>query len=291
MKISHIKIILVFIFLPSYVFTQSTEDIWKKSIQDSFVTKNIVYKKISDVNLQLQILYPNIERKTYPVIIFFFGGGWTNGSPEQFRQQARYFTERGFISILTDYRTQSKNNTTPFDAVRDAKSAIRYLRQHAMELQIDSGHIVASGGSAGGHLAAAADLTYLDEAGEDMTVSSRPNALILFNPVFDNGPSGYGYERIGEKYQVISPLHNIRAAAAPTIVFLGTKDVHVPVATAELYKHRMEAAGNRCDLFLYEDQKHGFFNYRPNTSNKYFFITLKEADAFLSSLGYIKPQQ
>lgn len=246
---------------------------------------DLVYKQINSTTLHLYIINPSNfnTRKTYPVFIFFYGGGWVNGDINQFERQAKYFASRGLVTVLADYRTAKKNNTTPFEAVRDAKSAIRYLRIHADSLHINPAKIIAGGGSAGAHLAAAADLTQLEDKGENLQISSRPNALVLYNPVFDNGPDGYGYERIGNRYPEISPLHNIKAGAAPTIVFLGTKDKLVPVATAELYKKKMKEAGNRCDLFTYQDQQHGFFN-----SEAYFYKTVKEADIFLTSLGYLK---
>ena len=76
-------------------------------------------------------------------------------------------------------------------------------------------------------------------------------------------------------------MHNIDADTPPTVVFLGTKDRLVPVATAERYKQLMEAAGGRCDLHLYEGQKHAFFNRAK------FYETLLETDRFLTSLGYL----
>ncbi|EOR93535.1 lipase, putative esterase [Arcticibacter svalbardensis MN12-7] len=127
------------------------------------------------------------------------------------------------IAILADYRVFSRNKTSPFEAVKDARSAMRYIRIHSEELQIDTSEIVASGASAGGHLAAACDLIAIDEAREDKSVSTKPAALVLFNPVVDNGPGGYGYERIGDKYHVFSPFYNIKVGAAPTIVFFGKK--------------------------------------------------------------------
>lgn len=257
-------------------------------------TATVVYKKAGDASLTLKIYYPGTraERtgKRYPAIVFFFGGGWVTGSPVQFEKHAAYFTSRGMVSILADYRTKSRNNTTPFDAVMDAKSAIRYVRKNAMLLHVDTGRIAAAGGSAGGHLAAAAaTLKGLNDPSDDTTVSPRPNALILFNPVIDNGPEGYGYAKVGARYKEISPIDNITGQLPPTIIFLGTKDQLIPVATAELYKKRMEAAGNRCEVFLYEGQKHGFFNYNGKDL-KYYRQTVYQADKFLHSLGYIKDE-
>ncbi|KAA3660601.1 MAG: alpha/beta hydrolase [Calditrichaeota bacterium] len=232
---------------------------------------------------------PNFEKsKKYPAIIFFFGGGWKGGKISQFKPQAEYFAQRGMITVLADYRVKSRHGTTPFEAVNDAKSAIRYLREHAEELNMNPQKIVASGGSAGGHLAAAtATLPSLDEPDENLKISSKANALVLFNPVFDNGPDGYGYERVGERFLEISPMHNIRKGAPPTIVFLGTEDKLIPVKTAETYKAKMEAVGSRCDLHLYKGQKHGFFNQKKH-SHEYYNKTVREADLFLISLDYLK---
>ncbi|MGV3639288.1 MAG: alpha/beta hydrolase [Adhaeribacter sp.] len=254
--------------------------------------EEVVYKKVDTTSLKLQLFYPKAaaKGKALPAIVFFFGGGWSGGSLDQFETQAHHLASRGMVAVLADYRVASRNKTTPFEAVADAKSAIRYLRQHSKKLGLDPERIAAGGGSAGGHLAAAADLTQLDEKSEDLRISSRPNALVLFNPVFDNGPEGYGYTRVKDRYQEISPLHNIRKGAAPTLVMLGTKDKLIPVATAEAYKQKLEAVGTRCELVLYPDQPHGFFNQKKGKAeNKYSRQTLMQADAFLTSLGYLKP--
>jgi acetyl esterase len=249
----------------------------------------MVYKTIDTTKLELNILYPPnyVKGKKLPAIVLFFGGGWTSGTVKQMEPQALHFAAEGMIAITADYRVNKRQHTSPFDAVSDAKSAIRFLRGKAKELGIDPDRLAASGGSAGGHIAAAADLTSLDDKSEDLTISSRPNALVLFNPVFNNGPGEYGYDRIGERYREISPYHNIKKGAAPTIAFFGTNDQFVPVLTAQLYKKTMEENGNRCDLFIYEGQKHGFFNYKKDTNNKYFDLTMAEADKFLKSLHYI----
>lgn len=249
-----------------------------------------VYKTIDTTDLSMNIYYPPemIAGETYPAIIFFFGGGWIHGDKVQFEPHANYFSERGMISVLADYRVRSRNNTTPFDALKDAKSAIRYLRKNAAKFHIDPDKIVASGGSAGGHLAAATTTSekYNDEQ-DDLTVSAKPNALVLFNPVIDNGPGGYGFDRIGEEYRFFSPLHNLLRGMPPTIFFLGTNDDLIPVETARYYQKVMEKIGSRCDLHLFEGQLHGFFNLK---NLEYYKKTLWLADEFLISLGYLSGQ-
>lgn len=250
--------------------------------------ENMVYKEIDTVQLMLQVYRPATmdTTQTYPAMIFFFGGGWKGGRLEQFEPQAHYFSQRGMVCFLADYRVESRHGTTPFEALMDAKSALRYLRAHAKDLQIDPQKIVASGGSAGGHLAAATALieAYSDPS-DDRSVSAVPNAMVLFNPVIDNGPGGYGHERIGDRYKAFSPLHNIKKGTPPTVIFLGTEDRLIPVETARYYKTVMEKVGSRCDLHLFEGESHGFFNYAQPDNYK---ETIRRADIFLQSLGYLQ---
>lgn len=250
----------------------------------------ILYKEVDTTRLFLEVLYPEEmeEGKDYPAVVFFFGGGWNGGSREHFRPQATYFAKRGLVCFLVDYRIRNVHQTPPFESLKDAKSAMRFIRSHAEQFHIDPDQLIAGGGSAGGHLAAATALVSgFNDDKDDLAISPIPNALLLFNPVIDNGPGGYGFERIGEAYKEFSPLHLIRKGAPPTLFLLGTQDNLVPVATAEYYKTVMEKVGSRCDLLLYEDQPHGFFNYR---NFEFYEKTLLAADGFLQSLGYLSDQ-
>ena len=220
-----------------------------------------------------------------PAVVFFFGGGWNSGSPKQFEPQAQYLIKYGINVVLADYRTKNNAGTTPKEALMDAKSAMRFVKQYAKELHIDPEKIVASGGSAGGHLAAAtAFCDNINNPEDDLTVSSVPQALILFNPVIDNSPEGYGFNRVKEYYEDFSPMQNIKKDAPPAIFFLGTQDNFISVDTAKKFKEKMEAVGARCDLLLYSGQKHGFFN---SQHKEYFEKTMVETVKFLKSLGYI----
>ncbi len=255
------------------------------SAQDTYL-----YKQVYTIKLYLERKLPPAfdETKQYPAIVFYFGGGWLQGDRSQFEKQATYLAQRGMVCFLADYRTKNQHGTTPFDALRDAKTAMRYVRTHARKLGVDPNRIVASGGSAGGHLAAATALieAYNDKK-EDTLISCKPNALVLFNPVIDNGPGGYAYDRIGAAYKSFSPLHNLHAGAPPILLMVGTNDNLIPVITVEYYNLVMQKAGARCDLKLFQDQPHGFFNY-PRF--EYYKKTLQDTDLFLQSLGYLKPQ-
>lgn len=248
--------------------------------------RKVEYKKVGKIALSLSIFNPPDHKPTdkRPAIVFFHGGGWNGGSPSQFFKQCQHLASRGMVAISAEYRLKSKHKTTPQECVKDGKSAVRWVRSHAKELGINPNMLAAGGGSAGGHVAAATGTVKgFNEEGEDTSVSCRPNALVLFNPVYDNGPKGYGHSRVKAYWKTFSPLHNIDKDTPPTLVMLGTKDKLIPVVTAEEYQKRMKAAGVRCDLCLHKDAGHGWFNRGQGYTK-----TLAEADAFLTSLGYLK---
>ncbi len=254
------------------------------------------YKTVGDVSLNLWIFNPKNHQPSdkRAAIVFFFGGGWTGGTPSQFEQQCKHLAERGMVAITVDYRVKSRHGVKPVQCVADARSAVRWVRANAAKLGIDPQRIAAGGGSAGGHLAASTALIEeFDEPGEDKSVSAVPNALVLFNPALLLAPlEGYKFnadgakvseERFGTKPEKISPAHHVEKGAPPTIIFHGKDDTTVPYVTAEAFAAEMKKVGSRCELIGYEGVGHGFFN-----KGQYSETTLAEADKFLVSLGWLE---
>ena len=251
--------------------------------------QEIVYKTIDDANLKFYVYEPEGHLKTdkKPAIILFFGGGWVGGRASKLSAQCDFFTKHGFVAITAEYRIKGRHKTTPKECVKDGKSAIRWLRNNAGELGIDPDKIIGGGASAGGHVAAATGTDVkIDEETDDLNISARPNALVLFNPVFDNSEGNYGYDRVSDYWEVISPRHNIDDKTPPTIAFFGDNDKHITVDTIKDYQEEMKKAGVRCDLFIYPGKAHGFFNYHKGKENEYFDKTMEESLKFLKSLGY-----
>jgi acetyl esterase/lipase len=252
------------------------------------------YKTVGDITLKLWILSPKqAADEPRPAIVFFFGGGWKSGSPQQFEPQCRHLAQQGMVAITADYRVASRHAAKPVDCLADARSAIRWVRSNAARLGIDPDRIAAGGGSAGGHLAAAtAFIDAFDEPAEDRGVSAAPNALVLFNPALVLAPlpgldlAGFGTRvaanRLGTEAKNLSPAHHVKPDGPPTMIFHGSADETVPLATAEAFAAVMRKAGNRCELVTSEGQPHGFFNREPWRSK-----TIVEADAFLESLGWL----
>ena len=292
-----LSLALLCVFVPLTAMGQSLPQ-YPPIIPDA---RTEIYKTIGNVELRLWIFTPDghSNGKPRPAIVFFFGGGWRSGSPAQFTKQCEYLAARGMVAITADYRVASRHEVKVSSCVADAKSAIRWIRGNSSRLGIDANRIVASGGSAGGHLAAsAAVLPGHDDVRDDLSISSKPNALVLYNPAVIVAPlDGYWKPsaeellkrkaRFGEDLQQISPYHHISKGVAPTLILHGKADSRVPFRSVELFCEEMQKEGNRCDLIGYESAQHGFFNYGP-AGNVAFADTMSKTDAFLVDLGYLK---
>ena len=250
--------------------------------------REVVYKTIGDVELKLHI-FECERRGRRPAIVFFFGGGWVGGSVSQFFPHCQHFASQGMVAISAEYRIKNKHGTTPFECVADGKSAIRYVRAHAKDLGVDPARIAAGGGSAGGHVATCtAAIEGFDEDTEDKTISSKPNALVLFNPVIDTTEHGYGANKLKGQTKTLSPVHHVVEGLPPTIIFHGTADTTVPFENVERFCEKMHDAGNRCVLLPFEGKKHGFFNYTREKDHKSYNETIQHAEQFLRSLRYLR---
>ena len=249
-----------------------------------------VYKNTLQGELKMNVFKPKNYKSSgkIPVVVFFFGGGWTSGSPKQFYQQARYFADKGILAISAEYRIFGKYKTSPFECVSDGKSAIRYVREHATELGIDPKKVIASGGSAGGHVAVCTGvINGYDETTENLKISSVPNAMILFNPVVDTTEKGYGAKKVAKRETEVSPTNHVTKGVPPTLIFHGTADQTVPFENAERFTKLMQDAGNTCELVPFEGQDHGFFNgsfFRKNSDDVIFYQMMEKSFDFLGKL-------
>jgi acetyl esterase len=261
-----------------------------------------VYKKVGDVSLNAYIFKPKAPpTDPRPAIVFFFGGGWTSGTPTQFEHQCRYFSERGMVAITADYRVASRHQVKAVDCVADAKSAIRWVRANATRLGIDPDRIVAAGGSAGGHIAAATGtINKFDEPSEDLSISSVPNAMALFNPALalavgdtkeKNEPDKLAAlrQRLGVDAKELSPFNHVGPNVPPTIIFHGKADSTVPYRTAEMFHDAMKQHGRTCELVGFDGAQHGFFNYGRGNGEHY-RATVAALDDFLVKLKFLAPK-
>ncbi len=244
-----------------------------------------VYKKTPQGDLQIHVHLPpgwKAEDRR-PAIVFFFGGGWTSGTVAQFEPQAAYLAGRGMVAARADYRVKSRQNVAPDACVEDAKSAVRWMRQHAAGLGIDPARIAAAGGSAGGHLAACTAVTAgLEADGEDAAVSSRPDLLVLFNPALLDAAFFAGRGAPPDRAKAIDAVASLSKGAPPVVLFYGSRDEKF-IPGGRAYAAKARGLGLEATVFVAEGVGHGFFNKSPWQES-----TLVEADRFLVRHGYLE---
>jgi acetyl esterase/lipase len=252
-------------------------------------SENYVFKETTNLDLKIYVFKPDAwdASQENPAIVFYFGGGWNSRHITQFVAYAQYYASKGFVCFIPNYRVRSTDNSQAIDSVKDAQDAFAYVRKNVSKFGIDAERIAASGGSAGGHLAASLG-TLNDEKNKK---SSKPNALILFNPVcvvdpFKN-PERMNFARLGVKGYEISPYHNVDKSVPPTIIYHGTKDRLVPYITAEMFHKKMLEVGNDCTLIPFEGRDHGFFNHGKHLAESDYRKTLNYTDEFLSRIGWM----
>ena len=246
-------------------------------------TQQVVYKTVGERSLSLHIFNPDGHQSsdTRAVFITFHGGGWVNRDARYFYPFADHFARKGFVGISVEYRLHNKERgVSVFDCVKDARSAVRYVRSHAAKLGIDPNKIIVSDGSAGAHLAAGTALfENVNETSDDLSVSPTPDVLVLYYPVIDTSPEGYGNEKIGDRWKELSPVDHVRKHLPPTLVLHGTRDTVTPYAGSKRFEQQMLKVGNLCQLITHEGGVHGYFIF----DLKLFQDAMKQTEVFLEA--------
>ena len=230
-------------------------------------------------SLKLHVFFPE-ERKTEkrPAIVYFFGGGWTNGTPFQFYRECAYYASKGFVAISADYRIRSVDRTTPYDSFEDAKDVIRWIGHHSEMFGIDAERIIVAGASAGGQLAAALGTSYTKNNEKHV-----PYAMLLYYPVLDTGIGSFAYDRFGKWYKDVSPIDNVTHSTPPALLLVGGKDEICTLSTAQKFSEKMKSLGKKCELHIFENAGHPIFSYRSPLT-KTFYDVRQLTDNFLEKL-------
>ena len=208
----------------------------------------VPYKTVAGQTLELSVFQPITKAASRPAVIFFHGGGWTQGKPDLLFAHCEWLASQGVVGIAVGYRLLNHGAATLSDCVADAGDAVRFVRGHASEYGIDPQRIVLAGESAGGQLAAAVALA---------PDASAVQGVALFNPVLDLPALPWAAKLPGAA--AVSPLQHIRTDLPPTLIVHGTADEVVPIEQVDRFTRLMVAAGNRCELVALPGRHHAFF--------------------------------
>ncbi len=227
--------------------------------------ETFVYRELKPEPLRLFVVKPEGWRANdhRPAMIYFFGGAWTRGDPGKSIGWARMVAKWGMIGIAPDYRTVERFGATPVEATADARAAMRWVEDHAVELGVDTKRIVVGGSSAGGHLAlwtAIAKAPFGSKPEE--TPTAKPAALVLISvpgdtsfAAWDNDPKKV--TRFGPHIGDVSPLQNLDANMPPVIMFHGDADPTVPYRIAVALHDKLIATSNVCEFTTIAGGGHG----------------------------------
>lgn len=269
--------------------------------QDSVIRDKKIYKRINGCDLTADMYYtPSTQKKSNnPAIAFFHGGGWVYGSPDEFKGACERFAGKGFITFSFQYRlsimedgTHPHPEITPIESVKDARSAIRWLRKNAESLKIDPEKIVVGGQSAGGQLTlSTALMDDINEDTDDLNVSPVPNAMLLYSSSVNMMEAWVDWHMGDRREQIwsISPYHNLRKNMPPIIAFHGEEDCTVPLYAVRLFEEKMKELGNYYELITYKGRKHYLGEGIEKYSTYFDEEIMERTDKFLIQFGFMKP--
>ena len=249
----------------------------------------MVYGRVGEKELTLDLFFPKSpDAKPRPVAINVHGGAWTRGAkwngpgliamPE--------LLKRGYVFVSINYRLAPRSK---FPApIEDAKCAVRFLRAHATQYNLNPNRIAALGGSAGGHivgLLGTADASAgFDSSGGWTSESSRIQAAVdMFGPsdLVYGAQHGEGSLWLAKRVfgaksadddvlRRASPVTYVSPDDPPFLLVHGERDGIVPVSQSERMKAALERAGVPVELIIVKNAGHDFFPAwgLPNPSRK-----------------------
>jgi acetyl esterase/lipase len=207
----------------------------------------------------------------WPAFLYVHGGGWNQGDKAE-GEGWKVLNAQGYLVVSINYRLSAYNVKFPA-MIQDVKCAVRYLRAHAGEYNLDPERIGALGASAGGHLVAllgTSDQGAGWDVGEYLDQSSRVQAVVaeaVFSDFTQPMPDSIGtviYYAFGELAGTSSPLMTAASPVShitpddpPFLIIHGEKDGLAPVLQAQTLDARLKTAGVPSRLVIVQNGEHG----------------------------------
>lgn len=278
------------LFLLALVFFSSAA--WAVDPLPAIKEKTFVYKKTPHGELTLVVNYPPGWKAgdQRAALVYFFSGAWRWGDTSQLEPQARYLASLGMVAIRADYRVSSRfgEDVTPLEGTEDGRSAMRWVRANAGTLGIDPDRIVGAGGSAGGQIIMCAlACPEVNAKSDDLSVSPKPNAIILFSPVlrFNWQPWIDQFDDRKDKIPLIEPMGRVQEYMAshtmpPLLMLFGQLDP-LTLQGKELLP-KLRACTTQVEMLSFYMRDHHFFARNPAQGPALAAVT-----QFLARHGYL----
>ena len=259
---------------------------------------NIEYAKGPGWTSRLDVFWPDGDGP-FPVVVYYHGGGWSEGSKEDGQLFALPFLDMGFAIVNVGYRLAGTASAPA--AAEDAICAARWVAANAPKYRLDPARIVLAGHSAGGHLALMAGLAQADTTlarNCSDVIAARIAAVINYSGITDVADLLEGSHRrpyatnwIGnrpdgrELAALVSPITHVHSGVPPVLTIHGDQDQVVPYAQAVRLHDKLQAVGAPNRLVSVRGGGHGFYD-RDKTLNAHAAIEL-----FLMDRGLLKSRE
>ncbi len=258
------------------------------------IERDVTYCTMEGVELKMDIYYPKAVTGVRPAVMYVHGGGWTSGNKADGAgiQDISALQQAGILTVSVDYRLAPEYKFPAM--IEDVKCAVRFLRAHAEELNIDPNRIGAYGGSAGGHLVNMLGVTDPSagfDVGEYLEYSSRVQAVVdMFGPadLTVEFPGGYG--RLGDTVfggfdaALASPVTYVTSDDPPFLILQGDQDTLVLPEQSQILYDRMVSANIPVTLGMVKNAGHGFVPTNGNIDPSRIQITQMIVDFFTKYL-------
>lgn len=218
---------------------------------------------------KLDIYYPSAGGP-WPVLLYVHGGSWREGDKAE-GAGWRGLNAQGILVASVNYRMAAEGKFPVM--IEDVQCAVRYLRAHSAEYNLDPTRIAAVGASAGGHLVAllgTADDTAVWDRREYGEQSDRVQAVITMAGLSDftvrlpggiNSAIHYAFGKLAgdgsPEMAAASPVTYISADDPPFLILHGDKDGVVPLAQSEILHERLTAVDVPARLVIVQNGDHG----------------------------------
>jgi acetyl esterase/lipase len=255
---------------------------------DVEVIHDVEFGKGGDTTLKLHIVRPRpLPNDPMPVVIFVHGGGFYSGNKGVGVRRLIPLAQRGYFGITIDYRL---SGVAPFPAqIEDCKCAVRWVRAHAKEYNVDPQRIGAWGGSAGGTLVSLLGLTdgkqefegkggWEKESSSVQAVCNWFGRMDIYKTALQEKASGATPENwemngVAQRLSALiggviwenpytckwaSPITYARKGGPPFLIMHGDKDDVVPLDQSIDFHEALKEAGADSTLMVIKDIGHSF---------------------------------
>lgn len=245
--------------------------------------REFVYRTHDGYELKMAVDMAVSEQPT-PVVIYCHGGGWARGNNSALRTLSQYMAkQKGVTGVRIAYTLAPQPGATVEVSIDDVLAAVKYLRDHAKELNIDPSRIGFVGNSAGAHLSA---------VGAMRTQGAK--AFVGYSGIYDletaaicqrsKDPQRIGYfcDRDPKVLHAASPVNLVPKKSVPAaLLFCGTADITVECAQSKAFADALGKRGGKVDLQILENYDH---NLSSKTSDKMEEVFFKTVDFLAENL-------